>query len=277
VKILITGSSGQLGETFKRISSKHTYNFIFTNRSVLDITNKKQVDEYFGNNAFDCIINCAAYTAVDLAEEDEKKAFSVNEAGVENLVKACERNNMAMIHFSTDYVFDGRKNQPYIEEDKTNPLGIYGQSKLAGEQKILASGISALIFRTSWLYAKHGKNFYNTMLRIGAEKDQINVVADQIGTPTNTTDLALSVLQCIQKYELWKGQQEIYHFSNEGVASWYDFAKAIFEYNKLSCKVNPISTQEYPTAAKRPFYSVLNKQKFKDFFKFDIKHWRESL
>ena len=277
MKILVTGSSGQLGETFKSLSNQYDHDFTFLDRTKLDIVNKNQVEAYFDQNRFDFILNCAAYTAVDQAENDEQHAFLVNETGVENLVKACEHYQMGLVHFSTDYVFEGNKNLPYKEEEATNPLGVYGRSKLAGEQIILTSNISGLIFRTSWLYAKKGKNFYTTMLRLGNERDEISVVSDQIGTPTHTKDLVQATLFSLEKFSLWKGYQDIYHFSNEGVASWYDFAKAIFEMHSIRCKIHPIPTTQYPTPAKRPIYSVLNKQKFKEQFGFEIKHWQESL
>lgn len=259
------------------MSSDYDHEFTFTDRAQLDIAKQTNVEEFFSKHAFDIVLNCAAYTAVDHAEKDQENAFLINEKGVENLVKACEKFKIVLIHFSTDYVFDGNKNLPYLESDETNPLGIYGRSKLAGEQKILNSNCSSLIFRTSWLYAKHGKNFYTTMLRLGKEKPEINVVCDQIGTPTNTRDLAKAVMHSLENMSIWEGRQEIYHFSNEGVASWYDFAKAIMESNSLKCKVNPIPTKNYPTPAKRPVFSVLNKEKFKTHFGFKINHWRESL
>jgi len=277
LKIVVTGSLGQLGKAFKSLSATSQHEFMFTDRVVLDITNPKEVEHYFNTNQVDFVINCAAYTAVDKAEEEREKAFLINKSGVENLVTACEKFGIALIHFSTDYVFDGENNKPYNEADSTNPLGVYGESKLEGEKSVLDSTISALVLRTSWLYATDGKNFYNTMLRLGKDKTEISVVSDQVGTPTKTIDLAEAVVHCIEKFSIWKGSREVYHFSNEGVASWYDFAKAILEINTIDCKVNPISTEEYPTPAKRPFFSVLNKQKFKTTFDFEIKHWREAL
>ena len=276
MKILITGGNGQLGSEFKALQNSTLHQFIFTDSTSLDITDAGKVQDYFEHQDVDVILNCAAYTAVDQAEDEPEKAFAVNRNAVENLVKACEKHEIKLIHFSTDYVFDGKNHKPYKEEDTVNPVGIYGRSKLAGEQIILNSSISALIIRTSWLYSIYGHNFVKTMIRLGQEKDELNLIFDQIGTPTCATDLALASLECINKTEIWDNHREIYHFSNEGVASWYDFALAIFDFKNIDCQVKPVMSHEFKTKATRPHFSVLNKEKIKLDFGLGIKHWRRA-
>lgn len=278
MKILVTGANGQLGKTFKAIQNKYkNHEFIFTDRELLDITKRKEVSTFFEQHSIDFVLNCAAYTAVDQAEDESNLAYLVNKSGVEHLVKACESYHVNLIHFSTDYVFNGSKNQPYSETDAVDPNGIYGASKLAGEAIILNSKVSSLIIRTSWLYSEYGHNFMNSMLKLGSERDELRIVYDQIGTPTYTKDLAKAALVCVEKHDIWQDQQEIYHFSNEGVASWYDFALAIFEKANISCQVQPILSHDYPTKAKRPHYSVLDKNKIKTDFDIKIPHWLQSL
>ena len=276
MKILVTGSQGQLGSEFKALQNSTTHQFIFTDSTSLDITDTEKVQNYFEHHDVDVILNCAAYTAVDQAEDEPEKAFAVNRDAVENLVKACEKHDIKLIHYSTDYVFDGKNYKPYKEEDTVNPVGIYGKSKLAGEQIILNSNISALIIRTSWLYSIYGHNFVKTMMRLGQEKNEVNLIFDQIGTPTCATDLALASLECINKTEIWDNHRKIYHFSNEGVASWYDFALAIFDFKNIDCHVKPVMSHEFKTKATRPHFSVLNKEKIKSDFELTIKPWKKA-
>ncbi len=276
--ILITGSKGQLGSELSKISGNYPdCHFLFTDVEELDITDSQSVLVYTKKNAVDIIINCAAYTAVDKAEEDEDKARLINAVSVKNLVKACEANNIKLIHVSTDYVFNGEAFYPLKESESVNPLGVYGKTKLEGEQYIIDSNIEGIVIRTSWLYSSFGNNFVKTMMRLGAERDSLGVIFDQIGTPTYAGDLAFSIMSIISGAKKLDSKGKTYHFSNEGVASWYDFALAIFELSGINCSVNPIESSEYPTPAKRPYYSVLNKGKIKNDFNFSIPHWRESL
>jgi len=277
LKILVTGSHGQLGSEFRFLHHSSPHEFKFTDSNALDITNLEALKRFFDQNTVDVILNCAAYTAVDKAEDQKELAFAVNREGVSNLVNICQKHDIKLIHFSTDYVFNGKTVRPYNESDVVNPLGVYGASKLAGEQLILNSGISALIIRTSWLYAEYGKNFVKTMMALGRERESLSIVYDQIGTPTNARDLAEACLVCIEKIKNWSGDRKLYHYSNEGVTSWYDFALSIFELYQISCKVDPILSQDYPVKAPRPAYSVLNKRQFKADFGVKIPHWRASL
>ena len=278
MNILVTGAKGQLGQTFKDLQDHYKgHDFIFADLKMLDITKASDVSTFFEQHPIDVVLNCAAYTAVDQAEDEEDFAYLVNKTGVEHLVKACDTHKASFIHFSTDYVFDGSKNQPYSETDSINPQGIYGASKRAGEEVILKSDVSSLIIRTSWLYSEYGHNFMKSMLKLGQERDELRIVYDQIGTPTYARDLAKATMSCIEKHKTWQGRQAVYHFSNEGIASWYDFALAIFEKENISCKVKPILSKDYPTKAKRPHYSVLDKTKLKTDFELDIPHWLYSL
>lgn len=279
MKILVTGMNGQLGSEIRQlINEKNKAFFIFTGSNELDLSSKKSIDHFFNSHdKFDMIINCAAYTAVDNAEVEEEKCFLINTEAMKEIVSYCSKNRTKLIHISTDYVFDGTKNTPYIESDLTNPTGNYGQSKRLGEIEIINSEINAVIIRTSWVYSTFGNNFVKTMLRLGEERDQISVVIDQIGTPTFAGDLAKVCLEIAQKAEKWKNGVNLYHYSNEGITSWYDFACEIMRIKKLNCKVSPIETFEYPTKAKRPHFSVLNKRKIKQDFKIEIPHWKESL
>jgi dTDP-4-dehydrorhamnose reductase len=278
MEILVTGKNGQLGAELQAIASNYAeYTWHFTGSAELDITNQKETESFFQQNKIDVIINCAAYTAVDKAEDEPEQAFAVNCSGVQNLANVCEIHKIKIIHISTDYVFNGTAHRPYVETDTIDPIGIYGKSKRAGEEAIIDSNISALIIRTSWVYSTYGNNFVKTMLRLGKEREELNVIFDQIGTPTNAKDLAAAIVQIALQQEKWKNKQEIYHYSNEGVASWYDFAHAIFERNNIQIKLNPILTKDYPTKAKRPHYSVLDKTKIKTDFNITIPHWKESL
>lgn len=276
--ILVTGANGQLGSEFQALASIYNnFTFHFCDSQSLDITNKEDLVRYGKENKFDGIINCAAYTAVDKAEEESDKAHLINATAVENLVSLARQKNAYLIHISTDFVFDGQKNTPYMEHDKPSPLGHYGHSKLAGEHHALEYERS-LVIRTSWLYSSYGNNFVKTMIRLGQEKESLGVVYDQTGTPTYARDLAKAILQIIdlssEKGTLATGT---YHFSNEGVCSWYDLAHAIMKTKKLKCRVHPIQTKEYPVPATRPTYSVLNKNKIKKTYNLAIPHWYDSL
>ncbi len=274
--ILVTGSNGQMGSEIRELSVEYQDDFYFTDRNELDITNKDAVDDFCIQNSIDVIINCAAYTAVDKAEEDEVNADKINHLAVKNLAEIAKEKNIKLIHISTDYVFDGENYKPYVEDDKVNPNGIYGKTKLDGElalQEINPN--NTIIIRTSWVYSSFGANFVKTMLRLGKERDALGVIFDQVGTPTYARDLANAILEIIS--QLNNDNVEIYHYSNEGVCSWYDFAKTIFELSNTDCKVNPIETKEYPTPATRPHYSLLNKSKIKKEYNITIPYWKDSL
>lgn len=274
-KILVTGANGQLGQSLQKLSQKEkAFQFLFTDSETLDITNKEEVLNFFWQNEPDVCINAAAYTAVDLAETDTEKAFLVNADGTENLALACAENNAQFIHVSTDYVFDGTNNLEYTEEDFTNPLGVYGASKLAGEELALEANPCTIILRTSWVYSEFGKNFVKTMLSLFATKEELNVVADQYGQPTNATDLAEAILTIVKTEKKTPG---IFNFSNEGKISWYDFAQKIAELSGSKIKINPIVTSQYPTPAKRPQNSTLDLSKIKSTYHINIKPWEESL
>ncbi len=275
MNILVTGASGQLGSEIRENSTEFSqYNFFFKDSKSLDITNLEKVKEVIKENEIDVVINCAAYTAVDKAEFEELNAESVNSLGVQNLVSALNGKGK-LIHISTDYVFNGNSYEPYKEEDTVGPIGVYGKTKRLGEEHILNSEVESLIIRTSWVYSSFGNNFVKTMLRLGKERNELYVIFDQIGSPTYARDLAQVCLNAIDKD--FSKLSKIYHYSNEGVASWYDFAKAIMEISGINCKVKPIETKEYPTPAKRPNYSLLNKSKIKKEFNITIPYWRDSL
>ena len=277
--ILVTGANGQLGTEFQYlVSNKDCLDkFYFTNSETLNITNKEALKSFVSENEIDTIINCAAYTAVDNAEKESETAYSVNTKAVQYMAELAKEYSLKFIHVSTDYVFDGTSHMPLKEDDRTNPQGIYGKSKLAGEEAILnIKPEGAVIIRTSWVYSSVGNNFVKTMIRLGRERDELNVVCDQIGTPTYARDLARTILTILDSKDDSK-DVSIYHYSNEGACSWYDFAQAIFEITKIECKVYPISTKAYPTPAKRPLYSILNKEKIKDTYGIQIPYWRESL
>jgi dTDP-4-dehydrorhamnose reductase len=275
-KILVTGSSGQLGSEIKTISLKfQNFDFVFTDVEELDICNQKKVNEFIKKGKFDFIINCAAYTAVDKAEEDQELAKKINMDAVENLAHAANKFDVTLINISTDYVFDGNNHKPYIETDLSNPDSFYGYTKREGEKSIENISAKAAIIRTSWLYSSFGNNFVKTIIKYAKVKPELKVVFDQIGTPTYARDLAKVILEMISSYSINK--VEYFHYSNEGVCSWYDFAKEIIELNNIDCKILPIESKEYPTAANRPFYSVLNKSKIKNNLNIEIPHWKDSL
>ena len=274
-KILVTGANGQLGQCLQKISSQfEEFEFIFTDSETLDITNKEEVNDFFWQNAPDFCINAAAYTAVDLAETDVEKAFLVNADGTENLAEACAENNAQFIHVSTDYVFDGENNLAYTEEDFTNPLGVYGASKLAGDELALEVNPCSVILRTSWVYSEFGKNFVKTMLNLFATKEELSIVADQFGQPTNANDLAEAIMKIIKSEKITPG---IFNFSNLGRISWFDFAEKIAELSDAKIKLNAIETSQYPTPAKRPKNSVLDLGKISKTYAIQLKPWEESL
>ncbi len=276
--VLVTGSKGQLGSEFSLIASSNEFlSFLFVDKEEVDISNEKKLNDYLSQFKVDYIINCAAYTAVDLAENEQEISKNVNELAPLFLAKYCKQNKSRLIHISTDYVFDGKSNQQIAETSPTNPLSIYGLTKLAGEKRIQETLSNAYIFRTAWVYSVFGKNFVKTMLSLGSQKDQLNVVVDQVGTPTCARDLASAILRVIKNIEEGNDVPGVYHYSNEGVTSWYDFAVAIFELAGIECRVNPIPSAAYPTPAVRPAFSVLDKTKIKQTFKIDIPHWRVSL
>ena len=274
-KILVTGANGQLGQCLQKISSQfEEFEFIFTDSETLDITIKEEVNDFFWQNAPDFCINAAAYTAVDLAETDVEKAFLVNADGAENLAEACSENNAQFIHVSTDYVFDGENNLAYTEEDFTNPLGVYGASKLAGDELALEVNPCSVILRTSWVYSEFGKNFVKTMLNLFATKEELSIVADQFGQPTNANDLAEAIMKIIKSEKITPG---IFNFSNLGRISWFDFAEKIAELSEAKIKLNAIETSQYPTPAKRPKNSVLDLDKISKTYGVQLKPWEESL
>lgn len=280
MKILITGAYGQLGNEIKVLTHKFPlWHFLFTDLDSLDITDENAVKSFFNKNKPGFIINCAAYTAVDKAESDLDTAKKVNEIAPKILAGNAKEINAKFIHISTDYVFDGEAFAPYSEEDKVNPKSVYGITKLQGEKNCFEENPQSVVIRTSWLYSSFGNNFVKTMLRLGNERGQLNVVFDQVGTPTYAADLAgviLDIIEISQK-KPEKFVSGIYHYSNEGVASWYDFAKAVFEISGVKCTISPVRSVEFPTPAKRPNFSVLDKTKIKKSFNINIPYWRDSL
>ena len=274
-KILVTGANGQLGMELQQLSSSYPhFEFIFTTREELPLDDFEGINKFIAHHQPHYFINCAAYTAVDKAESEKALAYKINAEAPAIIATACRKNAVRFIHISTDYVFNGMGKTPYKEDDATDPVNLYGDSKLEGEKKVMLVNPESIIIRTAWVYSEFGKNFVKTMLRLMADKDQINVVSDQAGTPTYAADLAEAILYIISSQQ-WKAG--IYHFSNEGNITWYDFAVAIKELSGSSCKVIPISTAEYPTPAKRPVYSVLDKTKIQQTFGISVKDWKTSL
>lgn len=275
IQVIVTGGNGQLANCIRNaVAGLDEYNFSYVDLEELDITDKNAVDEFFKKTKPTWCINCAAYTAVDKAESDTELAKKVNIDGAKYLAQASKKYNSKFIQISTDFVFDGAKGSIYAETDKVNPLSVYGATKFEGEQVTTNEVDEYFIIRTSWLYSEYGNNFLKTMLRLGAERDELNVVSDQIGTPTYAGDLAELISEIIKKDSKAYG---LYHYSNEGVASWYDFAKAIMEESKTTCKVLPIKTEAYPTPAMRPAFSVMDKSKIKTELEIEIPYWRDSL
>lgn len=280
MKILVTGANGQLGSEIRELSKGSPHRFIFCGSKELDITDKQAVQVIFSREKVDVLLNCAAYTAVDKAESEKTRALLVNEDGCKNLAESCKTHNVVMVNVSTDYVFDGKNYSPYQEEQKTNPIGFYGYSKLKGEEAITRSSAKAVTIRTAWVYSSYGSNFVKTMLKLGKEREKLTVIEDQIGSPTYARDLGKFMLYLIDDEEFMHaiGGHELLHFSNRGVASWYDFARAIMELKLIECEIKPIPTSAFPTPAKRPAYSVLSKLKVeKSFPGFEIPDWRVSL
>lgn len=280
MKILITGAYGQLGSEIRElIPGFPGWQFLFTDADSLDITNDAAVAAFFEAESPDFVVNCAAYTAVDKAETDWETAWKVNALAPKLLADNSKVAGAKLIHISTDYVFDGCGHLPYTETDEVKPANVYGQTKLEGEKHVLAVNPATIVIRTSWLYSSFGNNFVKTMLRLGRERGELNVVFDQVGSPTYAADLATVILGIIKRAE---NQPEsfipgVYHFSNEGVASWFDFAKAIFEMAGENVKLNPVRSEQFPTPAKRPAFSVLDKQAIKKTFEIEIPYWKDSL
>ena len=277
MNILVTGCNGQLGTELQKIAlNDQHHQWLFTDIDTLDICNKTAVEECFVKNGIDACINCAAYTAVDKAEDEPELATLVNSFAPKVLAEACKNHDALLIHISTDYVFGGDAHEPYKVDDPINPQSVYGSTKAEGERLIRESGCNYMIVRTAWLYSSVGKNFVKTMLMLGETKEEINVVADQRGCPTWAHDLAIALVSLLNK----NGKNEVhetFHFTNEGQITWYDFATAIMEIGGKHCKVNPITTEQYPTEAKRPAYSVLDLSKIKEFAGIEIPDWRKSL
>lgn len=277
MNILVTGANGQLGNEMRIVSQGSSDSYIFTDVDELDITNRDAVMDFVRDNNIKVVVNCAAYTNVDKAENDEKTAELINAQAVEYLASACKANHATLIHISTDYVFGGNEgNTPRKETEPVNPTGAYGRTKLHGEQAIRKVGCNYLIIRTAWLYSEFGNNFVKTMRKLTAERDKLNVVFDQVGTPTYAFDLASVIFKIIEERR-YDEIQDVYHFSNEGVISWYDFAKEICELSGNECDIQPCHSDEFPSKVKRPSYSVLDKTKIKNSLNITIPHWKESL
>lgn len=272
---LITGSNGQLGSELKELSKNYNFNFFFKSKNELDIT-KLELKNFIQENKINAVINCAAYTAVDKAESEFVKANLINSIAVSHLAQICKDLEVKLIHISTDYVYDGKNYKPYNESDKTDPICVYGKTKLAGEIEMKRiNPKNSIIIRTSWLYSSFGSNFVKTILKLASAKDELNIINDQVGTPTNAADLAYVILEILPKIK--NDEVEIYNYSNEGVASWFDFAKNIVEISNLTCKINPIKSTEYKCDAKRPYYSLLDKTKIKKDFNIKIPYYKDSL
>ena len=277
LNILITGANGQLGSSLRQLGSVSPNNYLATDVAELDITDAGAVLRAVREQGIDVIVNCAAYTDVEKAEEDEARADLLNHKAAGNLAAAAKETGATLFHVSTDYVFDGTAHTPYTEDVTPSPLGAYGRTKLAGERAVMASGCRYLIFRTAWLYSEYGKNFLKTMLCLSSERERLQVVFDQIGTPTYAGDLALALFSIIEAGR-YAGNEGVYHFTNEGVCSWYDFATEIAAAaGHDKCRIIPCHTSEFPTKATRPAYSVLDKTKVKQTFQMDIPHWREAM
>ena len=275
MNVLVTGANGQLGSEIQN-NTHRISNYYFSDADSLDITDARAIRAFVQQHAINLIVHCAAYTNVDKAEDDCATAQAINHTAVAHLASVCKEFQLPLIHISTDYVFGGTKNTPYRETDATQPLGVYGRTKLAGEQAIQNSGIEHLIIRTSWLYSlRFGNNFVKTIQRLSGERPQLKVVADQVGTPTNAADLADFIVQAIEN-AWYRGKREVYHFSNEGVCSWYDFAVAIVAASGNVCEVLPCTSAEFPSKVTRPSYSVLDKTKLKTDFGYRIPYWRDS-
>jgi dTDP-4-dehydrorhamnose reductase len=280
--VLVTGSNGQLGKSLNYLVNQNKLNqkFVFATREILDLSKFKNVRRFIEKNQFDTIINCAAYTAVDKAETEKEQANLVNHLAVKNIAEIAKDNSIKLIHISTDYIFDGLKLEPYVETDKTLPLNVYGKTKLDGEKVILSiMEFDAIIIRTSWVYSLYGNNFVGTILKLCHQKDKLNIVFDQIGTPTNANDLANAILNILKSKNFCKVNQvsDIFHYSNDGKCSWYDFATEIVNISGAKCVINPISSKNYPQDAIRPKQVLMSKRKIRDFFGLEIIYWKDSL
>jgi dTDP-4-dehydrorhamnose reductase len=280
--ILVTGASGQLGRSIKKlVNQKETSeNFVFATRDDLDLHSIINIQNYFEAQSFDLIINCAAYTSVDSAEDHQEEANMINHLAVKKIAEIAKRNNIKLIHISTDFVFDGLKHKPYFENDTTSPLNIYGKTKLAGENAVLSiMNYNAIIIRTSWVFSEYGNNFVDTILKLIKKGGDLNIVSDQIGTPTYAADLGQVILTIIksEKFNAVKQESTIYHYSNEGECSWYDFAKEIVNISGTQRTINPIKTEDYPTAAKRPLNTLMSKDKISKEFGLKINFWNDAL
>lgn len=274
-KILVTGCNGQLGSEMQVAANRFpSFQYIYTDVAELDICDKNTLDSFVKENAVNIIVNCAAYTAVDKAEDDIELCYKINRDAVRNIGEVASENNLKVVHVSTDYVFDGTNYLPYTEDLPVCPATVYGKSKLEGEQALMESCGQAVILRTAWLYSSFGNNFVKTMIKLGTERESLNVIFDQIGTPTYAADLADAILCLLSNETFVPG---IYHYSDEGVCSWYDFTKTIHRIAKVTCNVQPIETKDYPARTPRPHYSVLNKSKIKSTYNISIPHWEESL
>lgn len=273
--ILITGSNGQLGNEMQQAAVRFpSFNYIYTDVAELDICDKNALNAFVKANKVDVIVNCAAYTAVDKAEDDVELCYRINRDAVRNIAEVANENGVKVVHVSTDYVFDGTNYLPYTEDMPVCPATVYGKSKLEGEQVLMDNCKESVILRTAWLYSSFGNNFVKTMMKLGAERDSLGVIFDQVGTPTYAADLADAILQLLSNNTFVPG---IYHFSNEGVCSWYDFTKTIHRLAKITCDVKPIETKDYPARTPRPHFSVLNKAKIKSIYGIQIPHWEVSL
>ena len=288
MRILVTGKNGQLGRSIQKIVNTDTKignnqspnEYIFVGKEDLDLSSESSISHYFNNNKFDIIINCAAYTQVDRAEQEAELANQINHLAVKQLASIASNQRARLIHISTDYIFDGERNKPYLETDTPNPINAYSRTKLAGEKALqTVMPINAIIIRASWLYSEYSNNFVSTMLRLGRERDELSVVNDQIGSPTYAADLAEAILTIINNkdYQNKECPTEIYHYSNEGEISWYDFAREIFKIKKIECEVNSIATKQYPTPSKRPRNTLMSKNKIVKLFSLVIYDWVESL
>jgi dTDP-4-dehydrorhamnose reductase len=278
--VLITGAKGQLGLSLRAIAKQFpALQLTYVDIDEFDLCNAPSVERFFKEQTFDFIINCAAYTAVDKAESEPDLADQINHLAVKQLARIAKQKNSILIHISTDYVFNGQHFQPYIEDDQVDPQSVYGATKLKGEQAFQSESPKGIIIRTSWVYSEFGHNFVKSMLRLGQERESLQIIFDQVGTPTYASDLAKTILTIIQSDTLEQSQNngQLYHYSNEGVCSWYDFAQHIFEISQVHCQVQPIESKDYPTAAQRPFYSLMNKAKIKSHFNLEIPYWKDSL
>lgn len=273
--IIVTGSNGQLGSELRELSAKfNQFDFIFFSRDELSITDKEKLDQIFEQYQPDWLVNCAAYTAVDKAESEKELAFEINGNAVGHLAFLCKEHKTGFIHISTDYVFNGNHHQPWKETDETDPLNVYGASKLLGEYKAQKNNPESIIIRTSWVYSSYGKNFVKTMMRLMNEKDSINVVNDQHGSPTYAADLAEAIMQIIQSERIIPG---IFHYSNTGIITWYEFANEIRNMIQSNCRIDPVNTDQFPTPAKRPKYSVMDTAKIHKEYGIELKDWRSGL